>query len=196
MKITSTTFEISAASSSQFPNPTVPEIVFAGRSNVGKSSLLNSIAGKKNLAKVSGTPGKTRLINFFLINDNFRFVDLPGYGFAHVSMQERHRWRTLIESYFESERRIALVVVLIDARLPAQTLDKQMIEWLMSLQQSIQIVLTKIDKLKQSERAKQIKNLLKTFEQIGCFSKHIPFSSVTGEGKIELLKRLDEAILN
>lgn len=191
MKITFATFEISAANTHQFPKPTFPEIVFAGRSNVGKSSVLNSITSKKNLAKVSGTPGKTRLINFFLINNAIRFVDLPGYGYAQVSVSEREVWRKLIESYLISQRPIALIILLIDARLPLQQLDAQMIEWLVEPQMPLQIVLTKIDKLKQSERAKQQKELLHAVQRLGCGSDLILFSSVTGEGKRELLHRIE-----
>ncbi len=183
MKITKALFEISAASALQFPRADLPEYVFVGRSNVGKSSLLNMITGVKNLAKVSGTPGKTRLINFFHINGIIRFVDLPGYGYAKVSKHERETWRKLIETYFTQERSIKLIFVLIDSRHLLQELDAHMIEWFIDANLPVQIVLTKIDKLKQRERSQQIKELGSAFRQIGYEGSLIPFSTVTGEGK-------------
>ena len=194
MSLSSAAFETSAALKTQFPQPTLPEIVFVGRSNVGKSSLLNTMLEKKNLAKVSNTPGKTKLINFFRVPNTVRFVDLPGYGYAKVSVREREEWKRLIDSYFFAPRPIALVLVLIDVRLPLQYLDQQMIGWLLKKNLPVQIVLTKIDKLKKNELAKQKKLLLASIRESGLQDEPILFSSETGDGGAELRNRILEVI--
>ena len=129
MKLESAVFEISAALPSQFPNPSMPEIAFSGRSNVGKSSLINKLVKKKSLAKTSSTPGKTRTINFFRL-DGLRLVDLPGYGYAKVPQSEKKRWADLISAYFQSDRDLRLVVQLIDIRHPPTKDDLQMIDYM------------------------------------------------------------------
>lgn len=143
-------YEKSFGVSKQLPPSTVPEIAFAGRSNVGKSSLLNTLFNRKGLAKVSQTPGKTATINFFL-TDDARFVDLPGYGYAKVSKDERERWAELIEGYFNQERNFALVCSLIDIRHPASALDENMVSFLQEAELPFLIVLTKGDKLSKSK---------------------------------------------
>jgi len=187
MKITETIFEVSAASAKQFPEPTLPEIVFVGRSNVGKSSLLNSITGRKQLAKVSATPGKTQQINFFRINAAFRFADCPGYGFAEVAQSTREQWAKLIESYFHADRPLCLVILLVDSRLPLQAIDARMISWFIDVELPLQIVLTKIDKLTQKDRVRQGKELLASIRALGYGASLVPFSSLKGTGKNELL---------
>ena len=147
-------FERSFGTSKQLPPSTLPEIAFAGRSNVGKSSLLNTLFNRKGLAKVSQTPGKTSTINFFL-TDDARFVDLPGYGFAKVSKSERERWAELIEGYFNQERNFALVCSLVDIRHPASDLDENMIGFLQEAELPFLIVLTKGDKLSKSKCLQQ-----------------------------------------
>ena len=147
-------FERSFGTSKQLPPSTLPEIAFAGRSNVGKSSLINMLAGNKGLAKVSQTPGKTSTINFFL-TDDARFVDLPGYGFAKVSKSERERWAELIEGYFNQERNFALVCSLVDIRHPASDLDENMIGFLQEAELPFLVVLTKGDKLSKSKCLQQ-----------------------------------------
>ena len=147
-------FERSFGTSKQLPPSTLPEIAFAGRSNVGKSSLLNTLFNRKGLAKVSQTPGKTSTINFFL-TDEARFVDLPGYGYAKVSKSERERWAELIEGYFNQDRNFALVCSLVDIRHPASELDENMINFLQEAELPFLIVLTKGDKLSKSKCLQQ-----------------------------------------
>ena len=183
-------FETSAAKAAQFPLADVPEIVFVGRSNVGKSSLLNALTGRVGLAKVSTTPGKTQLINFFRIDERMRFVDLPGYGYAKVSASMRDSWSALIRSYFDAGRPIALVLQLVDSRLPLQDSDADMIAWFIERQMPLQIVVTKIDKLNQSERVKQGRTLLSSIRDLGCGSTLLGFSALKGIGRAELLKAI------
>lgn len=180
-------FEVSAARARQFPEPTIPEVVFIGRSNVGKSSLINALTGRKQLAKVSNTPGKTRLVNFFRINDALRFVDLPGYGFAKVSHAERLAWDKLIMSYLDAGRPITSVLLLIDSRHALQDLDARMAEWFAANRFPLRIVLTKIDKLKQNELARQQRELAASLREHGYQGDLLPFSSVKGTGRNALL---------
>jgi GTP-binding protein len=147
LRVTTADFVISAARTAQFPKGPTPEIAFAGRSNVGKSSLLNSLVGRKALAKTSSTPGKTQQINFFRINDRFHFVDLPGYGYAKVSKTEREAWVRLIESYLRDRDQLRLVVSLSDIRHEPTALDRDMFAWLDSVGRPFLIVLTKYDKV-------------------------------------------------
>ena len=182
-------YERSFGTSSQLPPSTLPEVAFAGRSNVGKSSLLNKLFGRKGLAKVSQNPGKTSTINFFLAND-VRFADLPGYGFARVSKSERARWSELIEGYFNQERNLALVCSLIDIRHPASKLDENMIGFLKEAELPFVIVLTKADKLSKSKGAAQAKALRKQL----ALSDDIPMvaiSSLSGAGIAELRETID-----
>jgi GTP-binding protein len=186
-------FEISAAHARQFPEPTLPEVVFLGRSNVGKSSLINTLTGKKQLAKVSNTPGKTRLVNFFRIDEVLRFVDLPGYGFAKVSHEERKAWDRLIMSYLQAERPFALVLVLIDSRHPLQESDAGMVRWFAANGFPLQIILTKVDKLKQGELARQKRVLTAALNECGHAGEPLLFSSVKGTGRRELMERVVDA---
>lgn len=161
-------FERSFGTSKQLPPSEGPEIAFAGRSNVGKSSLLNLLFNRKGLAKVSQTPGKTSTINFFKA-DGVRFVDLPGYGYARVSKSERGRWAELIEGYFNQDRDFALVCALIDIRHPASELDENMIAFLQEAQLPFIVVLTKTDKLSASQchnRKQQLKRQLQLDDDI------------------------------
>ncbi|MBR9977682.1 MAG: YihA family ribosome biogenesis GTP-binding protein [Bacteroidetes bacterium] len=185
-----TSFEIGAADSRQFPAPGLPEIAFAGRSNVGKSSLLNLLVGSRQLARVSNTPGKTQQINFFLVEERMRFVDLPGYGYAKVSQGKRRDWGRLITTYFESDRPLAMVIQLIDSRLPLQASDAQVMQWLIEQGMPLQLALTKIDKLKQGERVRQERILTANAQEIGYRGGMILLSSLKGTGKKELLKAI------
>lgn len=173
-------FKISYGISKQLPNSDELEIAFAGRSNVGKSSAINKIFNRKNLARVSSVPGKTATINFYSLDD-LNFVDLPGYGFAKVAKSEKHRWSELIEGYFNQDRNIGLVIQLIDMRHPATKLDIQMVDFLIERELPFVVLLTKSDKLNKTqtkERLEKIKTEISYGDQITI----IPFSSETGEG--------------
>lgn len=154
MNFNNVSFERSFGISSQLPPSTLPEVAFAGRSNVGKSSMLNALFGRKSLAKVSQKPGKTSTINFFTTG-TARFVDLPGYGYARVAKSEKGRWAELIEGYFNQERNFALVVSLVDIRHEAQQLDLNMISFLQEAGLPFAVVLTKSDKLSRSAGQRQ-----------------------------------------
>jgi GTP-binding protein len=166
------------------PPPGLPEIAFAGRSNVGKSSLLNRLVRRKAFARVSRTPGRTREINFFQINDQLVFVDLPGYGYARVARDQRETWRPLIEGYLENSERLQGVVQLLDIRREASDDDRMMLEFLGDLGVPTIIVVTKIDKLNVREANQRVTELTRSLafaeEQV------IPFSAVTGAGRDEL----------
>lgn len=174
----------------QLPESTKPEVSFVGRSNVGKSSLINKIFNRKSLAKVSGKPGKTTNINFFEA-DGIHFVDLPGYGFAQRSKEEKQRWANLIDSYFSSERSHNLVISLVDIRLEPQALDLQMIGYLKNEGFPFIIALTKADKLSKQKQQKQMRMLAAAFgvDEMAC----VPTSSVTGQGIDQIKCFIEEA---
>ena len=183
-------FEAAAGLSSQLPSSTMPEIVFSGRSNVGKSSLINRLTGRKSLARTSATPGKTATINFYRL-DGARLVDLPGYGYARVSDSERKRWSELIEGYFNDERDVRLVVQLLDIRHTPSKDDYQMLEYMLEREIPFIIVLTKADKLNKSERAKRLAAfdaILADLEGVTV----IPFSATNGEGAEEIRSIIEQ----
>lgn len=153
MEVLTTAFVGSFSDLKQVPKERLPEIAFIGRSNVGKSSLINALLGSKRLALVSSTPGKTRLLNYFRINNDCHFVDLPGYGYAKVSKSQQATWRGMIERYLLGSENLRLLIQLIDARHGAQANDRQMLEWLRYHRLPHQAVLTKADKLNNSQRA-------------------------------------------
>ncbi len=185
-------FEASYGTIAQLPEPTQPEVSVAGRSNVGKSSLLNKLFGRKNLVKVSATPGKTANINFFDV-DGITFVDLPGYGFAKVSKAEKERWANLIGGYFEQERSFNLVISLVDIRHEAQKLDLDMIGFLQEAELPYIVALTKADKL---SRGKQNQQAALLSRQLGVpRDQMVITSSETGQGIDELKRRVAEACL-
>jgi GTP-binding protein len=166
------------------PEHTMPEVAFAGRSNVGKSSLINKLVRRKKLARVSNTPGRTREVNFFRVNDQFVLVDLPGYGYARVSKDMRATWRPLIEGVLRDNPRMRGVVQLLDARHDPSQEDLQMLEFLAELGTPAIIVATKVDKVPKSGRDARLAALA---AQAGIESDQmIPFSAVTGEGRDEL----------
>lgn len=180
-------FETSFGRLDQLPPSQMPELVFAGRSNVGKSSLINKLFSQKSLARVSATPGKTATINFFR-GGQMRFVDLPGYGYAKVPRQEKLRWASLIEGYFAQDRDIRLVFSLVDMRHPPTNDDLMMIEFLIESELPFVVVLTKADKLSAAQQRKRLEELeqeLPYGDQITV----IPFSAVTGLG-VEALREI------
>lgn len=185
-------FEASYGRAQDLPQPELPEVSFAGRSNVGKSSLLNKLVGRKALAKVSSTPGRTANINFFEV-DGIYLVDLPGYGFAKVSKAEQKRWANLISDYFEQERSFNLVVALVDIRHDAQKLDVQMLSFLQENELPFCVALTKADKLSRNKQQQQQSRLAKQFGLDR--SQLIVTSAQTGQGIDELKRRIEDACL-
>lgn len=192
MNFNEVSFEFAAGDVSQLPQSNIPEIVFSGKSNVGKSSLINKLVQRKTLARVSATPGKTATINFFKLQE-FRLVDLPGYGYAKVSKGEKRRWADLVEGYFAQERNIRLIIQIIDIRHTPSKEDMQMLDYLYHFQFPFVIVLTKLDKLKKSQISVQLdyyKELFSPYKGIEI----LPFSSVTGEGKENIQRKIEEYI--
>lgn len=196
MKIQNARFIKSAAERAGWPRADLPEVAFAGRSNVGKSSLINFLTSRKSLAKTSATPGKTQLVNFFGVDDSFNLVDLPGYGYARVPLAERARWRPMIETYLEHRETLQGVVVLIDSRRGAREMDLHLLEWLAAVNLPACLVLTKADKLKQNERKGVLDALVKTMTDggglYGRWSGPILCSANTGLGKREILAQMAE----
>lgn len=178
---------------SQLPESDEPEVVFAGRSNVGKSSLLNKLFNRKNLARVSSVPGKTITINFYDV-DNIKFVDLPGYGYAKISKQELKRFGELMEGYFKSGRNIALVVLLIDMRHPLTKDDEGMICFLKEMDIPFIIVMTKADKLKKTAYKERLDLSGKELASAGKVPV-VPFSSVTGQGINGIKNYIEKSVM-
>ena len=190
MNFNNVRFERSFGTSAQLTPSTAPEVAFSGRSNVGKSSLLNKLFNRKGLAKVSQTPGKTATINFF---DGVTFVDLPGYGYAKVSKSEKARWSELIEGYFNQDRSFALVVALVDIRHEASELDENMIRFLREADLPFVVALTKADKLSRQQQMKQ-KAALKRQLALGDDASMVVTSSAKGDGMEELRKIIRDAV--
>ena len=182
-------FVISAVSERDFPREGIPEVVFAGRSNVGKSSLINRITGKAKLARTSSTPGKTQCINFYRINGKFFFVDLPGFGYARAAKTAVQQWKEFIDLYFLSRRTIALVVQLVDSRMPPTDLDLSLSDWLAKLNLPCLLVGTKSDKLSNNQRGASTRIISNS---LGGQSV-VMSSAKTGAGCKEIWKRVLEA---
>lgn len=194
MKIRTVEFAGSVASpGGPFPGD-LPQVAFSGRSNVGKSSLINVLLRRtrKKLAHVSGTPGKTRLLNFYRVNDRFFLVDLPGFGYAKVPANVRRAWESLVEGYLSSQDRLRGVVHLVDCRRPPTDSDLQMVDYLGELGLPTLIVLTKIDKLKRSQRDRAMEEAVGALEVDA--DQILPFSSATGEGREALLAAIDSLL--
>jgi GTP-binding protein len=184
-------FLLSAMAAEQFPAPDVPEIAFLGRSNVGKSSLLNTLTGEKS-AKVSSTPGRTRAINFFALMDTSQrrkmvFADLPGYGYAKISKSISAGWPAFIEPYLSIRSTIKLCICLVDSNVPAQDSDRQLIDWLRAEERNLAVVATKIDRLSGNERTRNLLALKKGLE----LDEILPISAKTGYGVKELWNRIE-----
>ncbi|WP_067727260.1 ribosome biogenesis GTP-binding protein YihA/YsxC [Oceanobacillus damuensis] len=184
MKVTNAEIVISAVSQKQYPGDMLPEIALAGRSNVGKSSFINKLINRKNLARTSSKPGKTQTLNFYKINDGFYFVDVPGYGYAKVSKKEREKWGVMMEEYFQTRETLKAVLLITDLRHEPTKDDLQMYEFLKYHDLQVIIIGTKLDKIPKNKRAQHIKRTKQTF-QAGPDDIVIPFSSETGEGKEE-----------
>lgn len=192
MRYDNAVFETSFGVAKQLKASDLPEVAFSGRSNVGKSSLLNRLLGRKSLARVSSMPGKTVTINFFKL-DSCRFVDLPGYGYAKVSHDEKIRWAELMESYFSSDRDLRLVVQLIDMRHAPSQQDIDMIEYMTEREIPFVVALTKSDKLNKGERMKQLEEICTVVAKYGNISV-VPFSATKGEGVEELRRLIEKAV--
>lgn len=193
MKVKSARFLTSAAREDQYPPEGPPEIAFAGRSNVGKSSLINSLTGRKGLVKVSQTPGKTRLLNFFALNEAVVFVDMPGYGFARVPASVRKSWGKMVEGYLAGRGSLKAVVVILDARRTPGDDDRDLLEWLAHYGVPAIVVFTKIDKIPKTRRARRIREAMAALGAPGEGLRPMVYSSLTGEGKRELWAALRDA---
>ena len=179
---------------STLPQNTRPEIAFAGKSNVGKSSLINALMNRKSFARISATPGKTQTINFYIINDEIYLVDLPGYGYAKVSQKEKENWGKMIEKYLHTSKQLQAVFLLIDIRHEPSANDKMMYDWIVSQGCHPIIIATKMDKLKRSQVSKHIKMVR---QGLGLLpeTRLIPFSSVTKQGREEIWNLVEREIL-
>lgn len=190
MKITSTEFIKSAFEESQWPPGVLPEVAFLGRSNVGKSSLINSLLGVRGLARTSGTPGRTQALNFFLINKRFRFVDLPGYGYARAPRNVREGWGEMATDYLAKRASLVLSIQIVDARHDPSKLDLQLDEWLSAHAKPRVVVATKSDKLSQNELRKSLKGIEGALQAESI----IAYSAQTGRGRDALWRSIEEAI--
>ena len=193
MKVKNAELDRVAVKPDQYPCDGLPEIAFAGRSNVGKSSLFNTLVNRKKLARVSQSPGKTRTINFYVINDRFRIVDLPGYGYAKVSKSVSQQWGSMIEKYLASRSELVKVVQLVDSRHEPSKQDVQMYEWLKYYGMDGIVVATKSDKISRNELAKNIAIIRKTLK-MAPEDKVIAVSSLKKTGYEELWEILEELI--
>ena len=192
MKITSAEFIKSALKQSDYPGESLPEVAFAGKSNVGKSTLINILLNRKNLVRTSSSPGRTQMLNFFRINNQINFVDFPGYGFAKVPVRVRAQWKPMVENYLKYRKTLKMTIILLDARREPSSDDASLVRWLETFGIPFLIVLTKSDKISRNKCSSQ-KKIVKDFlllkdEEIICFS------AVTGMGKQEILKRIIRVI--
>lgn len=194
MKITSAEFVLGVTDLRQLPRDSMKEVAFLGRSNVGKSSLINKLCSRRSLARSSAEPGKTRELNYYVINNQFYFVDLPGYGYARVPAQVRSSWGKLIEQYLKSRDNLSLVVQLVDARHEPSELDMMMVGWLDYYNIDFIVALTKADKLPVSKMPRYLQTARETFGSYARCKDVIPFSAISGIGKNEVLRSIAEVI--
>lgn len=192
MKITSAEFVKSAFGTEHLPDDGREEIAFLGRSNVGKSSLINSLLNRKGLARTSNTPGRTQSINYFVVNDSFYFVDLPGYGYARVSKSMRSDWGKMAEDYLSDREELALFIQLVDARHSPTELDCQLADWLSHHRKNVLVVATKSDKLSSNKLAKSLNEIRSVFKDCPV----IAYSALTGKGREEVWKAISAALGN
>jgi len=193
MEIKQSEFITSAVKPEQYPTDNRLEIAFVGRSNVGKSSLINSLTNRRKLVKVSRTPGKTRLVNFFLINNDFYFVDLPGYGYAKVSRVEKESWGKFIETYLVNRGQLKRIILLVDCRREPSEDDKLMYNFIKHYGYDCTVVATKTDKLTKNELKKNMTMLKKELDLAGE-DKLLTYSSLNKQGKEELLENIESAL--
>ena len=195
MRLISAEFALGVAALRQLPKETQAEVAFLGRSNVGKSSLINKLCNRKALARSSSDPGKTRELNYYLINKQFYFVDLPGYGYAKVPEQIRSSWGKLIEQYLKTRENLSLVVQLIDSRHEPTEMDMMMVGRLEYYEIPFVVALTKSDKLPRSKMPTYLKNAKSSFARFTFCRDVIPFSAISGEGRSELLGIIAKHVL-
>lgn len=195
MKIKSALFEVSAPDLKSCPKSPLPEFAFIGRSNVGKSSLINMLCERKDLAKVSVTPGKTKLINFFLINGTWSLVDLPGYGYANVGRKDRDEFNKAVADYLENRTNILRVFVLIDSRLPPQRIDLEFISWLGNCSVAFALIFTKVDKLSAAQVSANIDLFKKALaDEWDDLPDVFTCSSKTKAGRTEILTYVEQTL--
>ena len=192
MKITSAEFIKSALKRADYPEELLPEVAFVGRSNVGKSSLINTLVHRRNLVRTSSSPGRTQTLNFFRINNQINFVDFPGYGFAKVPVKVRAQWKPMVETYLKYRTTLKLVIILLDIRRVPGSDDASLIRWLEKFDIPFLIVLTKTDKLSQNKCSAQQK-IIKDFLLLQK-GEVICFSAVTKKGRLEILKHIMSVI--
>ncbi len=193
MKILTARFIKSAVTAAQYPPEELPEIAFAGRSNVGKSSLINALVQRKGLAKTSNSPGCTQLVNFFAINDQFSFVDLPGYGFARVPAAVKRQWGPMVETYLRERRTLRLLILLLDIRREPGEQDLAMVRWMKFYRLPRVIALTKVDKISRQQIVRRRQDILKILGDRD--SQTVPFSSRTGAGREMLWQIIEKYVL-
>jgi GTP-binding protein len=191
MKVSTAEFFRAAEDKKDYPPGEFSELAFAGRSNVGKSSMINTLLGRRNLVRTSKTPGHTRKLNFYLINGRLFFVDLPGYGFARVPLEIREKWRPMVETYLKGRKQLAGVVVIVDARRPPTESDMSLIEFLQAYDKPLIVAATKADKLTHNQAAEQ-KRIIKSAVQMDV--PIVFFSAFNGLGKNELWKEIKKII--
>ena len=196
MKVTSARFVKSAFEEEHWPKGAVPEVAFMGRSNVGKSSLMNSLLRVKGLARTSSTPGRTQALNYFLINERFYFVDLPGYGYAKVPRDVRDSWGEMVARYLANRDSLVLSIHIVDSRHEPTKLDLQLREWLLVNRKPFLTVATKSDKLSQNELRKNLARTRKILDAVGqgAGGEVVEYSSVTGRGRERIWHAVEEAL--
>lgn len=193
MKITSAEFVKSSFSEQDWPRTKLPEVAFLGRSNVGKSSLINSLLGVKGLARTSSTPGRTQALNFFLINRRFHFVDLPGYGYARVPRAIRESWGEIVTSYLAKRESLVLLIQIVDSRHEPTTLDLQLREWLTAYAKPHLTVATKSDKLSQNALSKNLKRAREVLDAVSS-GEVVAYSATTGYGRERVWRAIEAAL--